>query len=125
MAVPMAIGSLVVFIHYYQQNLALARTMTLLTMAFFQWFNAWNCRSIEKSIFSIGWLQNKWLIAATILVLLLQFAIVYVPFFQFIFSTVPLNAYHWLVVVGVASTIILWDELRKFITRYMWSTEAV
>ena len=38
-AIPMALGSLWIFNRYYQTNLALARTMTLIVMAMFQWFN--------------------------------------------------------------------------------------
>ena len=35
----------------------------------FQWFNAWNCRSLTKSVFQLGFFSNKWLILATIFVI--------------------------------------------------------
>jgi len=119
MAIPMAIGSIWVFMKYYKIDLTYARTMTLITMAMFQWFNAWNCRSEEHSIFSLGWFTNRWLVAATIFVLFLQFAVVSVPFMQNIFKTVPLAASDWLLVFLVSSSIIFIEELRKYIARIL------
>ncbi len=121
MAVPMAIGSMWVFMNYYKDGLALARTMTLITMAMFQWFNAWNCRSEERSIFRVGWFSNRWLIGATIFVLLLQFAVVNVPFMRALFKTVPLSVSDWAIAIGVSSSIIFIEELRKAIVR-KWNT---
>ncbi len=119
-AVPMAVGSMWLFFQYYQTDLRLARTMTLLCMAMFQWFNAWNCRSDNKSLFSIGFLTNKWLILATTFVLFLQFVLLYTPFMQYIFKTVPLNLDQWLLILYISAPIVLLDEMRKAIVRYIW-----
>ncbi|HLJ31822.1 MAG TPA: cation-translocating P-type ATPase C-terminal domain-containing protein, partial [Candidatus Babeliales bacterium] len=115
MAIPMGIGSLFVFLHYYQTNLAHARTMTLITMAMYQWFNAWNCRSETKSLFELGLFSNKWLIAVMALVLALQSAIVYIPTMRYIFKTVPLSAHDWIVVIVVSAPIMVMEEIRKAI----------
>ncbi len=119
-AVPMAVGSMWLFFQYYQTDLRLARTMTLLCMAMFQWFNAWNCRSENKSLLSIGFFTNKWLILATAFVLFLQFVLLYTPFMQFIFKTVPLNLDQWLLILYISAPIVLLDEMRKAIVRYIW-----
>jgi len=116
-AIPMAIGSLWVFAHYYQFDMTRARTMTLLTMAMFQWFNAWNCRSDKRLLFSSGLFSNKWLIAATIVVLLLQILLIYAPFMSYIFKTVPLNIHEWELVLGISSSIIVIEEVRKWFVR--------
>lgn len=121
MAIPMGIGSLFVFLTYYQQDLAHARTMTLITMAMYQWFNAWNCRSETQSLIKIGLFTNTWLIAVMILVFSLQSAIVYVPFMQHIFKTVPLSLQDWIIVIALTAPIILLEETRKAIVR-RWST---
>jgi Ca2+-transporting ATPase len=118
MSIPMGVGSLFIFLHYYQINIVYARTMTMLTMAMYQWFNAWNCRSETQSIFQLGLLANKGLIAATMFVLCLQFLLIYAPFMQYIFKTVPLNMHDWLVIVAVTAPIILIEELRKLIARF-------
>jgi len=117
MAVPMAMGGLFIFLHYYQASVAHARTMTLIVLALFQWFNAWNCRSMTQSIFQLGLFANKWLILATSFVLLLQFLILYVPVMQNIFNTVPLSWHDWGVIVGVSAPILLLEEVRKLIVR--------
>jgi Ca2+-transporting ATPase len=113
MAIPMGIGSLIIFLTYYQTDLAYARTMTLITMAMYQWFNAWNCRSETRSLFSLGLFTNKWLIAIMALVLALQSAIVYLPFMRHIFKTVPLTLHDWLIVVATTAPIIILEEIRK------------
>lgn len=120
MATPMAIGSLWAFSLYYKTDLAYAQTMTLITMAMFQWFNAWNCRSEHRSMFELGFFTNRWLIGATVLVLLLQLAVVEIPLMQRIFKTVPLRASDWLLVFILSSTIIVLEELRKAVVR-IWA----
>ena len=117
MAIPMGIGSLIIFLLYYQNNLAHARTMTLITMAMYQWFNAWNCRSTTRSLFSIGLFSNKGLIVIMALVLALQSAIVYVPFMRYIFKTVPLSAHDWIIIIAMTAPIIIMEEMRKVIAR--------
>lgn len=113
MAVPMGIGSIILFAYYYPVSLAKAQTMTMLTMAMFQWFNAWNCRSMEHSVFSIGFFNNRWLNRATLLVLCLQFLVVYNPVMQKIFKTVPISPVEWVLVMSVASSIFWIEEIRK------------
>ena len=117
MAIPMGIGSLIIFLMYYQNDLTHARTMTLITMAMYQWFNAWNCRSARRSLFSIGLLSNKVLIGVMALVIALQSAIVYIPFMRYIFKTVPLSGHDWIVVIAITSPIIIIEEIRKIIAR--------
>ncbi|MGA9530471.1 MAG: HAD-IC family P-type ATPase, partial [Candidatus Babeliales bacterium] len=77
MALPMGVGSLYMFTRYYTVDIAYARTLTLLTMSMYQWFNAWNCRSETRSLFSLGLFTNRWLILATTGVFILQLFLVY------------------------------------------------
>lgn len=116
-AVPMALGSLFVFLLFKDVNLGLARTMTLVTLGMFQWFNAWNCRSDTKSIFQLGLFTNKWLVLATGVVFILQLMLLHIPFLQKIFATQPLNVYQWIFIAIISSSIIVLDEIRKWIVR--------
>lgn len=116
-AVPMGIMAMGVFMLYYRHDIKLARTMTLVTMAMAQWFNAWNCRSETRSLFSLSFFSNRWLLVATSFVLFLQLALIYVPFMQIIFDTVPLSLAQWGLVVVVSAPIIAIDELRKWFVR--------
>lgn len=115
MAIPMAVVTLYFFSQNYENNLPRAWTISLTTLAVFQWFNAWNCRSHAKSVFSLNPFSNKYLIGATGIVIGLQFLAIYNPFFQKILRTVPLNGKDWLIIILFASSIILVEELRKFL----------
>lgn len=116
MAIPMAIGTLIIFNHYYATNLAKAMTLALTTLAIFQWYNAWNCRSDERSVFTISPFANKYLIGATIFVASLQIMAVYAPFMNTILHTVPLAWYDWAIAAGIATSIIIAEEIRKLIS---------
>jgi magnesium-transporting ATPase (P-type) len=121
MAIPMGVGSLAVFLYYYTTDLAHARTMTVVTMAMYQWFNAWNCRSETRSLFELGLFSNKLLIAVMILVVALQSAIVYVPFMRHIFKTVPLSAHDWLIIICLTAPIVAMEEIRKFVAKKLYA----
>lgn len=119
-SIPMGLVSLAVFWYDLPINgLTHARTMTLITMAMFQWFNAWNCRSETLSIFQSGLFTNKWLILATAFVLFLQVLILHVPFMQYLFQTVPLSTADWGLIVCVSFPIIILEEIRKLIVRHI------
>jgi Ca2+-transporting ATPase len=115
LALPMSLIGLATFMSLYKTDIALARTLTLVTLAMFQWFNALNCRSEQKSIFQIGLFSNFWLIIATLAVFLLQLLVIYAPFMQHIFKTVPLTLHHWMYAIGVSCSVLIMEEMRKFI----------
>ncbi|MDP2736627.1 MAG: HAD-IC family P-type ATPase [bacterium] len=117
MAMPMAIGTLWLFNEYIKADALKAWTISLTTLAVFQWFNAWNCRSEEKSIFQMNPFTNKFLIGATLIVISLQLLVVYNPVMQKIMRTVPLELSDWLIIIPVAATIIVVEEVRKFFYR--------
>jgi Ca2+-transporting ATPase len=122
-AIPMGLISTGVYWWYYcHKNVSLdhARTITLVVMAMFQWFNAWNCRSEYKSVTSLGFFSNKWLIAALILVFTLQLLLVYNPSFQGMFRTVPLSLNDWILAIIVSIPVIVFEELRKFVAACLW-----
>lgn len=117
MAVPMAIGAFWLFKGYFAADITKAWTISLTTLAVFQWFNAWNCRSEEKSLFQMNLLANKFLVGATLIVICLQLLVVYNPLMQKILHTVPLALSDWLIIVSVAFSIIVVEEARKFFYR--------
>lgn len=117
MALPMALGSILVFYMTMDQNIDHARTLAFVCMALFQWFNAFNCRSERRSLFSLGLFSNYWLLLASALVIMLQLSLLYVPFLAKIFRTEPLSLHEWLYLGLLASSIIFIDELRKLYVR--------
>jgi Ca2+-transporting ATPase len=97
-------------------SLRYAQTMAFTTMVFFSVFTVFNARSDERSAFA-GLFSNKWLWAAIALALLLQAAVIYIPFLQQAFSTVGLSPRDWLRCVAVASSVLWLREVSKLITR--------
>jgi Ca2+-transporting ATPase len=116
MALPMVIGTLYIFDISFAENLAYGSTMALTTLAVFQWFNAWNCRSNRASFFS-NLLGNRYLIGATAVVIALQFLAIYNPFLQGVLHTVPLSLADWLTIIPIAASIVLVEEVRKLFVR--------
>lgn len=117
MSMPMMIGTLFLFSQYFATDIAKAWTISLTTLAVFQWFNAWNCRSENRSIFSMEWFSNKYLVGATLVVIALQMAAIYTPIMQTILRTVPLTLSEWLMIISVATSIVVVEEIRKLFYR--------
>jgi len=84
-------------------------------LAIFQWFNAWNCRSERRSVFSMNFLGNLHLIWATLTVIFLQILAVYNPFMQKILHTTALSFAEVVLVISIALSIIVVEEVRKLI----------
>ncbi|MGH7231266.1 MAG: cation transporting ATPase C-terminal domain-containing protein, partial [Nitrospiraceae bacterium] len=93
-----------------------AQTMAFNTLVFFSLFTVFNARSDERSAF-VGMFSNKWLWGAILLAVLLQLAVIYIPFLQQAFSTVSLTAGDWLKCAAVASSVLWLRELSKLFSR--------
>lgn len=117
MALPMMVGTLFLFGNYFETDIVKAWTISLTTLAVFQWFNAWNCRHESKSIFQMNPFSNKFLIGATIITVLLQIFAVYNPFMQKILHTTSLTLSELALIVPIAFSIVIIEEIRKFFYR--------
>lgn len=93
-----------------------AQTMAFTTLVFFSLFTVFNARSDDQSAF-VGLFSNKWLWGAVLLSLLLQIAVIYVPFLQQAFSTVSLSLEDWLLCTLAASSVLWLSELLKLVIR--------
>ena len=96
-------------------SLRYAQTMAFTTVVFFSLFTVFNARSDERSAFR-GIFSNPWLWGAVLLSILLQAAVIYVPFLQQAFSTVSLSLGDWLRCAAVASSVLWLRELSKLLT---------
>ena len=99
-----------------QGELRYAQTMAFTTLMLFQIFNVINARSDEQSAF-VKLFTNGWLWAAVLLSVLLQFLVVYTPFLQQAFGTVPLGGGDWLFCIAVGSSVLWLREISKLIGR--------
>jgi Ca2+-transporting ATPase len=91
------------------------QTMAFTVLCFSQLGHVIVIRSGGQSIFKIGFFSNKPMLGALSITIILQFMIIYTPFFNEIFKTQPLTIYELLLTLA-ASSIIFWSgELEKWI----------
>jgi Ca2+-transporting ATPase len=91
-----------------------AQTLAFTTLVFFQLFNVFNARFDDRSAFyRLG--SNRWLWIAVLFSAALQVAVIYTPFLQDAFGTVPLSATDWLSCIAVSSSALWLMELKKLL----------
>ena len=90
-----------------------ARTLAFCSMVAFEWFRAFNARSDEHTIFKLGVFRNRWLVVSISVAIMLQLAVVYVPFLQVAFRTVPLGIDKWGIALLAGGTLFVIEETRK------------
>ncbi len=114
MAALIGMGTFLLF-KWAQSNMSIeeARSLAFTALVAFEWFMAFSARSDEHSILQIGILRNKVLVISISLAVLLQFAVLYVPFLQTAFRTYPLSLRDWGIVIGSAGGLFIMEELRK------------
>ncbi len=91
-----------------------ARTMAFTVIIMFEMFHALAIRSYMP-IYKIGFFSNKKLIIAIASSVVLQAMVIYVPFFNVIFDTVPLSAMDWVKIILVSSSIFFILEAHKLL----------
>jgi Ca2+-transporting ATPase len=116
LAVNIFLGLFPLFYWYWKvEGLVKAQTMVLVTIILFEMFIAFNCRSDRYSIFKLGWFSNKWLVWAVLSSITLMVLVLYVPYLAFLFHTVPLGYFDWIVALGVSCSALIFVELYKLI----------
>jgi Ca2+-transporting ATPase len=105
--------------HFYRltldRDVAVAQTMAFTGMVVLEHMNVFNFRALHAPMRVIGFFSNPWLLRAWLVTIALQVAVVYVPFLQNAFDTVPLGVTDWLWIVGVALPVFLIGEVAKTI----------
>lgn len=97
--------TLLAFIIAYNQHpneLKYAQTVAFATLVLAQLIHVFDCRS-EHSIFHRNPFGNMYLVGAVFVSILLVLVVIYYPPLQPIFSTMPIQARDWLLIVGLAS----------------------
>jgi Ca2+-transporting ATPase len=106
------------FVLFFEnEGLARARTACFIVLACSQLFHSFNCRSMDKSLFTLGIFSNKKLVGATLISFALQMLVVYVPFLQTIFKTEALGLFDWVMVLVISSFPFWAMELVKLVQR--------
>jgi len=97
---------------------AAAGTMAFATISFSELLRAFTSRSDRYPLLKIGIFTNKAMLYAVSTSALLLLAVIYVPFLQPIFDTVPLNATQWAIILPLLLVPAVVAEMTKaFLSR--------
>jgi len=96
---------------------ASALTLAFTTFVLFQFFNVFNARVEYGSTFTRGFFTNRMLWLSLTAVIGMQALAVHWPPAQTVFGTTDLSAGQWAMAVGVASSVLILEEMRKAIQR--------
>jgi len=98
-------------------SVEVGRTMAFLTLGILELVHSFNIKS-EESIFKIGVLENKYLVWALVLGVILQVIVVVVSPLAQVFSLVPLTGMQWLYTILIAVAPIPIVEIQKAVNGY-------
>jgi magnesium-transporting ATPase (P-type) len=82
-------------------------------MVLFENVHIGNCRSETKSAFALSPLRSKMLLLGALSAFLLHVVSMYLPWMQAVLATRPVSLETWLVVAGLALTVVPVIELHK------------
>ncbi|MGL4818994.1 MAG: calcium-translocating P-type ATPase, SERCA-type [Bacilli bacterium] len=85
----------------HPNNLEYAQTVAFTTLVFSQLLIVFDCRS-ERSILFRNPFENKYLVGAVLVSLLLMFVVIYYPPLQSVFHTQAIATREWLLIAGLA-----------------------
>jgi Ca2+-transporting ATPase len=108
------LGSYWIGLRYFPE---MATTMAFVTLSFSELVRAFTARSERVPILKIGIFKNKVMNWAILSSLVLLLVVVYVPFLQVIFDTVPLGWTQWEVILPLLLIPSIAAELTKVIFR--------
>jgi Ca2+-transporting ATPase len=101
----------------YPEQLMMAQTIAFVTLCGSELLRAFTARSEHHSIFSIGVFSNRWMVWAVLASFLAVLLVVYVPFLNPFFDTLPLSANDWLLMLPFLFVSPVAMELLKLFFR--------
>nr|WP_304519471.1 calcium-translocating P-type ATPase, SERCA-type [Clostridium estertheticum] len=101
---------------YYGMSIEACRTLALGTLVLSQLIHVFECRSEKHSLFEINPFTNMYLLGAVSISVIMLLSIVYIPFLQSVFHTIPLNLGQWLIVLFFSGIISFINSLYLYLT---------
>ena len=101
------------------------RTMVFTIVTLTQMANVLAIRTGAQSLFRAGLFSNKALLGAAALTVLLQLALIYAPFLQRLFETVPLTGLDLLIAAALSSSVFVAVEIEKLFIRRRARNRAI
>ena len=94
-----------------------ARTVAVNVFVMVELFYLFNCRSLTKSVFEVGFFSNPWVFAGAAAMILLQLLFTYTPFMNTAFNSAPIGAGSWLRILAAGFMVTLIVGIEKGIVR--------
>jgi len=91
-----------------------ARTVAVNVFVIIELFYLFNCRSLNKSVFQLGFFSNMWVFGGAAAMLLLQIVYTYLPVMNRLFQSEPIGLVAWgkILAAGLLTYIIVEVEKR-------------
>ncbi|MDU9049687.1 MAG: cation-transporting P-type ATPase [Candidatus Electrothrix sp. Rat3] len=91
-----------------------ARTVAVNVFVMMELFYLFNCRSLTKNVFQLGFFTNAWVFFGVISMLLLQLVYTYVPIMQQLFQSASIGIASWarIILAGVIGFLIVEGEKK-------------
>ncbi len=123
LAALLGLGEFLIFESTYHSSMSIekARSIVLCTLVSFEWLIAFKMRSDELPLRKLGFFKNSSLLLAVGTAFVFHLMILYVPFFQGLFSTQPLSPREWLLAFTPGLVIFVLETLRKELFPKMFS----
>lgn len=99
----------------YGMDLETCRTISLSTLVMSQLIHVFECRSERHSIFQIKIFTNIYLVGAVLVSIIMLSCVIYIPFLQGVFHTVPLAINQWLIILFFSGIIGFVNSVYLFI----------
>jgi Ca2+-transporting ATPase len=116
---PILMAAVVIFVFSWVLNsgegLIRAQTIVFTMIIIFELFQSFSCRSLEHPLTQIGIFSNRYLILVVAWEIIMLNVILYIPFLNQLFNTVPLNPIDWVLVLIAASTGFTYLEASKWL----------
>ena len=80
-------------------------------------FYLFNCRSLTKSVFEVGFFSNLWVFGGVAIMVVLQLLFTYLPAMNMMFHSHPIGLDSWLRILGVATVALLVVGTEKWFVR--------
>ncbi len=100
---------------------AQARTVPVNVFFLVELFYLFNCRSLTRSMWSIGLFSNPWVILGSVSMILAQLFFTYAPFMNTVFHSAPIGLESWGRIMFLAAAGYLIVEMEKGVRRLLLS----
>lgn len=103
--------------YLYPDSLRHAQTMAFVVLSVSQLFYSLAMRNETKSLFQVGVFKNKWLIGSVLFGILIQLAIITIPFTASVFKVYRLAFKDWVIVILISLIPFVINEIIKVFFR--------